>query len=121
MAQARYAFLTDVRGRLSEERTRDAILVLSELVSNALRHARPLSDGNVRVMWRLQGDSVEVAVTDGGSSTRPREDAFSPSALGGRGLAIVNKISVEWGVQEMDSETTVWAALGVSSASPVGS
>ncbi|MBA3618343.1 MAG: ATP-binding protein [Actinomycetota bacterium] len=119
VAQARFAFLTAVRGQLSDDRTRDAVLVLSELVSNALRHARPLPDDSIKAAWRLQGDTVEIAVTDGGSPTQPRADAFSPSQLGGRGLAIVNKLAVEWGVQEVESGTTVWASLGVPSPTPV--
>jgi anti-sigma regulatory factor (Ser/Thr protein kinase) len=99
----------------------DAILVLSELLSNAIRHARPLPGGQVRVSWSLQGGTVEVAVSDGGSPTRPRHVRRSMSALGGRGLAIVEHLSSCWGVRSNDpagrlpgqasQETTVWAVL----------
>ena len=43
-----------------------------ELVSNAIRHADPLPDGQVTVMWDVDGHSVLIRVTDGGASSRPR-------------------------------------------------
>lgn len=89
----------------------DAILVLSELVSNAIRHAHPLPDGQVLVSWSLQGGTVEIAISDGGSPTRPHQVRRSMSALGGRGLAIVQHLSSGWGVRSDEQETTVWAVL----------
>jgi hypothetical protein len=45
----------------------DAVLILSELVSNALRHARPLAGGKIRVAWWMEDSRVlRIAVTDGG-------------------------------------------------------
>src|SRR5438046_1853064 len=49
----------------------DAGLVLSELVSNALRHGSPLPGQTVRACWRLGPESVEIAVSDGGGPTAP--------------------------------------------------
>ena len=49
----------------------DAVLVVSELLSNAIRHARPLPGASVQVAWALDDDAVEVAVSDGGALTRP--------------------------------------------------
>jgi anti-sigma regulatory factor (Ser/Thr protein kinase) len=48
----------------------DVALVFSELLSNALRHADPLSGGNIEVSWRLDADCVQVSVRDGGGETR---------------------------------------------------
>src|ERR1700680_1647663 len=67
----------------------DAGLVLSELISNALRHATPLPGATVRVAWRLNGDCVEIAVSDGGGPTVPKVNEPGSSAIGGRGLGIV--------------------------------
>jgi anti-sigma regulatory factor (Ser/Thr protein kinase) len=89
----------------------DAALVLSELMSNALKHARPLASGEVRVHWSVQGEHIAIDVTDGGSTTRPRPHPPSMSALGGRGLSIVGTLASEWGVQEEGEETTVWALV----------
>jgi anti-sigma regulatory factor (Ser/Thr protein kinase) len=90
----------------------EAEIVASELVSNAIRHARPLSDGNLRVHWKVKAGVVEVEVTDGGSESSPRPAPRTIWAPSGRGLRIVRSLAHEWGVTEDRSGTTVWASLG---------
>ncbi len=89
----------------------DAALVISELLSNSILHARPLPGGRVQVAWVLADGVIEVAVSDGGGVTRPRPAQPSLSALGGRGLAIVEYLSSRWGVYTTDMGTTVWAVM----------
>ena len=89
----------------------DAALVLSELLSNAILHARPLPDRWLQVAWELGAGSVEIAVSDGGSPTLPRAAHPPLSALGGRGLEIVEHLSDHWGVRADSPGTTVWAIL----------
>lgn len=89
----------------------DAVLVLSELVGNALRHARPVPPGMVQVTWAVDHDEVEISVTDGGGPTRPRALNLPVSALGGRGLAIVGDLARTWGVRRGHRGTTVYAIL----------
>jgi anti-sigma regulatory factor (Ser/Thr protein kinase) len=64
----------------------DAGLVISELISNALRHASPLQGCVVKVSWELHADSVEVAVSDGGGPTAPAVNEPTNWSIGGRGL-----------------------------------
>jgi serine/threonine-protein kinase RsbW len=90
----------------------EAEIVVSELVSNAIRHARPLSDGNLRVHWKVKAGVVEVEVTDGGSESSPRPAPRTIWAPSGRGLRIVRSLAHEWGVTEDRNGTTVWASLG---------
>lgn len=94
----------------------DAGLVLSELISNALRHATPLPGSLIRVSWCLNDDCVEIAVSDGGGPTVPMINKPAANAIGGRGLGIVDRLSLRWGVYtgQDGSETTVWAALPLS-------
>lgn len=96
----------------------DAVLILSELLSNSCRHARPLNDTQqVRAAWdRDAAGRVTIAVTDGGGPTRPCPAAPSVSARGGRGLTIITTLSCDWGVREADASgaVTVWAVLGVA-------
>ena len=94
----------------------DAGLVLSELVSNALRHASPLPGSLVKVSWMLGDEIIEVAVSDGGGPTVPMVNKPAANALGGRGLGIVDRLALRWGVytRQDGSETTVWAALPLS-------
>ncbi len=96
---------------IREPAAHDAALVMSELLSNALRHAHPLPDGHVRVGWVLDADMLEVTVSDGGAVTRPRESRAPLSSLGGRGLSIVTHLTWRWGVRNDDGCTTVWAQL----------
>ena len=107
----------------------DAVLILSELLSNACRHARPLEplhdrpseyqdghieDGRVVVGWELHSDGLlTVEVTDGGGPTRPRRGSPSLTARGGRGLGIVGRLASDWGVRDAPGEVTVWAVLAV--------
>jgi anti-sigma regulatory factor (Ser/Thr protein kinase) len=89
----------------------DAALVISELLSNAIRHARPLHGSWLRVAWTVDGESIEVAVSDGGSPTRPRPAHASRSSLGGRGISIVEHLALSWGVRAEQDMLTVWAIL----------
>lgn len=89
----------------------DAALVMSELLSNAILHARPLPDSLVRVGWELSPPSLEVMVSDGGSMTLPHTVRSSLSAIGGRGLSIVEQLCSSWGVRADERGTTVWAVL----------
>ncbi len=93
----------------------DAALILSELLSNSWRHARPLpASQEVRAAWSHDTDgAVTVAVTDGGGPTRPRPGSPSLTARGGRGLTIIGSLARAWGVREAEATgtVTVWAVL----------
>ncbi|GAA3661780.1 ATP-binding protein [Streptomyces iranensis] len=94
----------------------DAVLILSELLSNAWRHGRPWrSDhggGTVRAAWTVdEDDRLTVEVTDGGGPTRPLPAKPSVTARGGRGLNIIRSLAEEWGVRDDIGEVTVWALL----------
>ncbi len=97
----------------------DAVLVVSELLSNAIRHARPLPGANVQVAWAVGEDAIEVAVSDGGAPTTPVRGHATVSSLGGRGLAIVEYLARRWGVRSDDSGHTVWAVLAAPAVGPL--
>jgi len=93
-------------------RVDEAAIVVSELVANAVRHAKALPDGTIQVDWTVSVDVVELAVTDGGGPTTPRPAPYSLSAAHGRGLRIVRSLAHEWGVQDDGDVNTVWVSLG---------
>ncbi|WP_438947911.1 ATP-binding protein [Streptomyces durbertensis] len=99
----------------------DAVLILSELLSNSCRHASPLSPGDsVLAHWRRSSDGrLRIAVTDGGGPTRPSPAKPSVTSHGGRGLSIITTLAQEWGVEDNgESEVTVWAVVGPQAQQP---
>jgi serine/threonine-protein kinase RsbW len=91
----------------------DVILVATELLSNALRHARALDGDLLGISWDVEGDAVWIKVTDGGGRHHPHVRHPSPDETNGRGLSIVSALAAEWGVEQGDTNATVWATLRV--------
>lgn len=89
----------------------DAQVVVSELVGNALRHARALPSGTIDVGLEIAHDSVRIFVVDGGSATLPTLLSPPPLSLGGRGLSIVRTLTRQWGVHETRDGNTVFGVL----------
>ena len=113
VARVRHQIVTDLNARdLPEELIDEAEIVASELLTNAVRHARPLSDGTIRVRWKIRGDVVEVEVTDGGGATVPHPAPRTVWLSSGRGLRIVRSVAHEWGVTQDRTGNVVWATLG---------
>jgi anti-sigma regulatory factor (Ser/Thr protein kinase) len=98
-------------GVVEPQRT-DALVVLSELLANSVRHARSLPGDKVQVLWRVGLDEVEVAVADGGAQTSPRPERPPFTALSGRGLGIVESLAGSWGVEGAGTDyQLVWAIV----------
>ncbi|MBQ1074002.1 ATP-binding protein [Micromonospora sp. C31] len=109
------------RRRLAEELTgvvpppllADLVAVLAELVGNAVRHADPLPGGVVRVAWRLRaaldGQQVQLRVTDGGAAAVPTMRVADTDAVDGRGLHIISGLADRWGVERDGLGQSVWA------------
>ena len=113
VSRVRRALVEDLVARGVPTTTVDeSEIVVSELLSNAIRHASPLSDGTLRVHWKVKAGVVEVEVTDGGGETTPRPAPRAVWAPSGRGLRIVRSLAHEWGVADDRHGSTVWASLG---------
>lgn len=82
----------------------DVALLVSELATNAVLHAR--SDFSVRLVVRSGRIRVEVADHN---SRLPTYAAVSPDAYSGRGLMLVQYLADDWGVDSHGSEgKTIW-------------
>jgi anti-sigma regulatory factor (Ser/Thr protein kinase) len=95
--------------RLDQEMTEIALLLVSELATNAIRHGAP----PVRLSLRLSADRLRVEVTDS-SPTLPHLGQTGPDQTGGRGLQIVQQLAACWGSKVSRSRLgkTVWFELG---------
>jgi anti-sigma regulatory factor (Ser/Thr protein kinase) len=104
-----------VARRLSSHVVEDALVVVTELVGNAVRHARPLRGENrpgvVILRWDVTGEHVRIEVTDGGGTHEPHVEPPSLADTGGRGLAIVSAVARDWGVTSDAEEVTVYAVV----------
>lgn len=92
-----------------EPRFDDVVLLVSELVSNSVRHG---SSEGIDIKVTARKDRIRVEVADDGpgfSATDPRGD--------GLGLAIVEKLADRWGMQDGRRKFTVWAELSTGSNS----
>ncbi len=84
----------------------DAQLVISELATNAVRHAgSPFS-----VTTRVEESGVRLSVHDA-SQVEPTLRKDGPNVPSGRGVRLVAALSVDWGVELSADGKTVWAEL----------
>ena len=110
VARQRLGALLDTQG-VPADVVADLVLIVSELIGNAVSHARPLNSGLLQVEWELGPGVIKIAVTDGGAPTLPEALAPTLDAHGGRGLAIVDALASEWGVDRTAAASTVWATV----------
>jgi anti-sigma regulatory factor (Ser/Thr protein kinase) len=82
------------------------VLLVSEVVSNAVRHSAAPEEAAIALEARITEQSVRIAVTDAGEGFTPRQR--DPERLGeGYGLYLLEKASSRWGVAR-EGGTTVW-------------
>lgn len=110
MARARRLVTTSLRDWSLEAGNADVCLVVSELVTNAVRHAR-LDAVHVRVS-QVGPRRVRVAVVDR-SRSMPRLVRAGVGEESGRGLVAVAGCSAAWGVEPVPWGKRVWADVEV--------
>ncbi len=81
-------------------------LLTSELVTNAVTHAR----SSVGLGVTVASNGVLVVVHDG-DSLLPEQRPYTAEQTGGRGLALVADVADEWGVEPDDPGKSVWFTL----------
>ena len=93
----------------------DAVLMTSELVTNAVLHTNSRQpDGTVMITVLESGGGVRVEVADSGSELSApvvRAERFS---VGGLGLFLVQNLADQWGYLRNESGTTVWFWLALA-------
>ncbi|MDQ1680643.1 MAG: hypothetical protein QOI42_1502 [Frankiaceae bacterium] len=113
MAAVRHALAAELAAVATVETLSDATLVLSELVSNAVRHGGPIEGNGLVVNWHVEDDDgvIVIAVTDGAAERDPAPRDAPAGADSGRGLAIVARLASAWGVRRSPQHKTVWARV----------
>jgi anti-sigma regulatory factor (Ser/Thr protein kinase) len=112
---AREARRAVARSRLVDEKQEPTLLLLvTELVSNSIRHAGLEPHERIRLRARTGTECAHVEVCDSGRSGRipaKRGDSDGPLQPGGLGLVLVDEMADRWGVECRVDETCVWFEL----------
>ncbi|MET9952760.1 ATP-binding protein [Streptomyces sp. NPDC006339] len=86
----------------------DAVLIVSELVTNAILHGGLGTREPVGLRIEHTGNELLIEVTDG-NSQRAQVKAVESTETGGRGLLLVTRLACEWGTR--NKNRTTWARL----------
>ena len=96
--------LDGFEGRISPDRMRDVRLLVSELVTNAVRHA---GGEAVRLVVALSGSLLRIEVHDPGHGFELRPPPDDPLRASGWGLVLVEELADRWGIDH-HPQTRVW-------------
>ena len=94
------------RSLIAEPRRPDLELVITEVVTNAVRHGA--AGGALLVAATPKPEFLCVQVTDEGAGLVPRPGAMASDENGGFGLFIIERLSRRWGVTRENRHTRVW-------------
>ncbi len=102
VGDARRLVRSRLGGALSKETLDDVLVVVSELVTNAVLYGK----GDVALSVRCDGGHVAGEVSDQGAGFAGRQRSHDPTRIGGNGLFMVGRIADRWGLR--GGEATVW-------------
>ena len=90
-----------------------AALLVTELVSNAVLHART----DIVLMVDVTPGRVILRVRDGSDET-PVQQGYGVDAATGRGIALVEKLASAWGVDRSERGKEVWCQIDFPAPDP---
>jgi anti-sigma regulatory factor (Ser/Thr protein kinase) len=108
--EARRAVADSPNG-LSTHLGRDGLLLLTELINNAVIHGSRSAMDNVSVDIRTWGDRLRVEVRDDGAGFAWRRPPEEPGRVTGYGLVLVEEVAESWGIDTASDRTCVWFEL----------
>ena len=115
-SQARRS-LTVLLGDLPEQTYEDLLILVSELVTNSVRHSGEEIGAEVRVrlgVW-ISGSCLRAEVVDTGPGFEKFVRPSSPDQLGGWGLQLVDRLSDCWGVRRSTTHgSAVWFEIDLN-------
>ncbi len=100
------SFLREALGkRHPPDQRQVALLLTSELASNAARHGSEVVGSPIEVTAEAEGEQLRVTVHDQGSGFDPMTVI---EGTGSGGLRLVDRLSSKWGVERTEKGTDVW-------------
>ena len=92
----------------------DVLLLVTELVTNAVRHGDVGPERSLSVKLERQRGWVRVEVADPGAWVEPAPTVAGLDGGGGWGLVLVERIADRWGIANREDSTCVWFELAVA-------
>lgn len=109
--------LEDLAGAVPERRLRDVRLLVSELVTNAVRHAGLSAGDHIGLIVRLHEAVLRVEVDDPGTGFELRAPKPDPARASGWGLYLVDELADRWGMDRgKRGGTRIWFELDGAAA-----
>jgi anti-sigma regulatory factor (Ser/Thr protein kinase) len=102
------ARLDALQGVVKEEMLDDLRLLVSEVVTNSVRHAGLRPSDRVDVHVIVEPRRVRAEVVDPGTGFEPPAHPPTVGASAGWGLFLVGRVASRWGVDRTDGHTRVW-------------
>lgn len=99
--------LDPLQRRLPEEAYYIVQLLVTELVTNSLRHAEFGAEDAIDIRIETEDERIRVSVCDPGGHSEPKLIEQDLESTGGRGLFLVDAMADAWGVHR-NSRTCVW-------------
>ena len=116
-ATARNAVLGGLGSGVPQRAAEDIMLVVSELVTNAVRHAGADAAQTISLRVARSPGAVRIEVVDERPALEPRRLLGEERpASGGLGLVVVDALC-DWGTDQRDRHKTVWAEYHLEAAS----
>lgn len=110
--RARKHVLSTLDPGVCTEQASDAALIVSELVTNSVLHAKVGADESLFLELNTDGDLLRIGVVDSGCELEPRIVDLDSATPGGFGLRLVEQMSSTWGVnRDTAGMTRVWCEL----------
>jgi anti-sigma regulatory factor (Ser/Thr protein kinase) len=112
-AEARHAVLERLGDLLEAPERLNFELLVSELVTNCVRHARMAASADlIKVHAAVAPDRLRLEVCDTGpgfAPGRPKVRELDEEGVGGMGLVLLDRLSSGWGVARGEGTFCVWA------------
>lgn len=115
-AEAR-RFVRESAGPVPTRIIDDAILLTSELVTNAVRHAGLDDQDKIEVTVSVDSRILRITVRDRGAGFDPEAVVRQPSDEGGWGLDLLRRLSSRWSVDRGSAGTVVWFEIDIPDGS----
>ena len=105
---ARWGLLNELPDELPESVRDDILLILSELVTNAVRHVGIGPEDTLTVRAKTLPEALRIEVVDPEPAFRWDPDDPADSETERRGLLVVRRLCSAWGSNQHERNKTVW-------------